>query len=104
MWGKFGQRMDRKDVTEFTDHQDLVNFLDSNHYITRYVSLITEERVEVHSKRQELEIPVNPNLNIFVEAFTTCHARLKLYKALDLLGERVLYFDRFCHFHSTTSG
>lgn len=34
-----------------------------------------------------------PNLNIFVAAFTTCHARLRLYQALDHLEERVLYFD-----------
>jgi hypothetical protein len=31
--------------------------------------------------------------NIFVAAFTTCWARLKLYGVLDSLRERVLYFD-----------
>ena len=36
---------------------------------------------------------MSPNLNIFIACFTTCHARLKLYEALDLLQERVLYFD-----------
>ena len=32
-------------------------------------------------------------MNIFIACFTTCHARLKLYDTLDLLGQRVLYFD-----------
>jgi len=36
---------------------------------------------------------VSPNLNIFVACFTTCWARLGLYEALELLGERVLYYD-----------
>ena len=36
---------------------------------------------------------MSPNLNIFVACFTTCWARLKLYGALQLLGERCLYFD-----------
>ena len=31
--------------------------------------------------------------NIFVAAFTTCHARLKLYESLDTLQKQVLYYD-----------
>ena len=31
--------------------------------------------------------------NIFVAAFTTCHARLKLYESLDTLQEQVLYYE-----------
>jgi len=36
---------------------------------------------------------MSPNLNIFVAAFTTCWARLRLYAALEQLQERVLYYD-----------
>jgi len=49
--------------------------------------------VEVHYQYQDKDIPVSPNLNIFVACFTTCWARLRLYEALELLGERVLYYD-----------
>ena len=35
----------------------------------------------------------SPNLNIFLACFTTCHARLHLYRALDHLGQQVLYSD-----------
>ena len=49
--------------------------------------------VEVHYEYQDEDIPVSPHLNIFVPAFTTCWARLRLYEALELLGERVLYYD-----------
>ena len=31
--------------------------------------------------------------NIFIAIFTTAHARLKLYSALERLQERVLYYD-----------
>ena len=31
--------------------------------------------------------------NIFVAAFTTCHARLKLYESLQNLQQQVLYYD-----------
>lgn len=33
------------------------------------------------------------NTNVFVATFTTCWARLKLYEVLEMLQERVLYFD-----------
>ena len=36
---------------------------------------------------------MSPNLNIFVASYTTSRARDRLYEALQLLGERVLYFD-----------
>ena len=36
---------------------------------------------------------MSPNLNIFVASFTTSWARLHLNKALQLLGERVLYYN-----------
>ena len=31
--------------------------------------------------------------NVFIAAFTTSLTRLKLYDALDFLGDRVLYYD-----------
>jgi len=49
--------------------------------------------VEVLYEHQEEDIPVSPNLNIFVACFTTCWARLRLYAALEELGEHVLYYD-----------
>ena len=57
------------------------------------MSVINEQLVEVHFQYQDKDIPVSPNLNIFVACFTTCWARLHLYETLELLGERVLYYD-----------
>jgi len=59
----------------------------------RHVSIMNDQMVEVFYQYQEEDIPVSPNLNIFVAAFTTCWARLHLYEALEPLGERVLYHD-----------
>ena len=42
--------------------------------------------VEVHYQYQDEDIPVSPNLNIFVACFTTCGARLRLYAALETAG------------------
>ena len=56
-------------------------------------SVVNDHLVEVHYRQQQEDILVSPNFNIFVACFTTCWARLRLYKALELLCECVLYFD-----------
>ena len=57
------------------------------------MSVLTEQRVEVHYKHRLQDDPVSPNLNIFIACFTTCWALLKLSEQLHDLKERVLYFD-----------
>ena len=94
MWGKFGQKPNKTQVREFDDPVAFCEFHESDKYDIRYVSVLTEKRVEIHFKHEFEDDPVSPNLNIFVACFTTCWARLRLYQALDLLlQERVLYFD-----------
>ena len=93
MWGKFGQKPNKTQVKEFDDPVLFHQFHDSDKYDIRYVSVLTEQRVEVHYKHQLQDDPGSPNLNIFIACFTTCHARLKLYEQLSKLKERVLYFD-----------
>ena len=93
MWGKFGQRLNKTQIQTFDDPQAFHRFLETDTLDIRHVSVINDDMVEVHYQHQEEDIPVSPNLNIFVAAFTTCYARLRLYEALELLGERVLYYD-----------
>ena len=93
MWGKFGQRLNKTQIQAFDDPHAFHRFLDTDTLDVRHVSVINDDMVEVHFQNKKEDIRVSPNLNIFVACFTTCHARLKLYDALERLGERVLYFD-----------
>ena len=93
MWGKFGQRLNKTQVETFDEPQSFHHFLDTSTLDVRHVSVINDQLVEVHYQHQEEDIPVSPNLNIFVACFTTCWARLRLYAALEPLGQRVLYYD-----------
>ena len=55
--------------------------------------LCTDDILEaVYTSVQDNVVKGTKN-NIFIAAFTTCHARLKLYESLDALQEQVLYFD-----------
>ena len=55
--------------------------------------LVNDDTVEVHYKNTEEFVEQNNKVNVVVAAFTTAYARLKLYDLLDLLQERVLYYD-----------
>ena len=55
--------------------------------------MVNDEMVEVHYKEKDEFAEQNDKVNIVIAAFTTAYARLKLYDLLDLLQERVLYYD-----------
>ena len=55
--------------------------------------MVNDETVEVHYKENDEFVEQNDKVNIVIAAFTTAYARLKLYDLLDLLQERVLYYD-----------
>ena len=93
MWGKFGQRLNKTQIQTFDDPQAFHRFLKTDTMDVRHVSVVNDQIVEVHYQYQDEDIPVSPNLNIFVACFTTCWARLRLYAALEQLQERVLYYD-----------
>lgn len=94
MWGKFGQKENKTQVKEIDDPQELATFLESDTRDVTYVGLApVGDSVEVHYKMVQEDHTPSPNLNIFVACFTTCYARLHLYDALYVLGERVLYMD-----------
>lgn len=48
--------------------------------------------------------PHDIQTNVFLAAFTTCYARLKLYEVLEQLQERVLYFDTDSIIFKTENG
>ena len=49
--------------------------------------------IELAYKKIEEDAVKGSKTNIFIAAFTTCQARLKLYESLEALGDRVLYYD-----------
>lgn len=92
-WGKFGQRSNLASTTPCTDPVKFFELLRNDSLEILRILPISEYVVEVvHRKRQECE-QILANTNIFIAIFTTAHARIKLYRALDLLQEQVLYFD-----------
>ena len=91
--GKFAQRSNLPKTKEVTEPKDLYTYLDSDRYEVKDAQMINDETVEIQYIDKEGFVEENNKVNIVIAAFTTAYARLKLYDLLDLLQERVLYYD-----------
>ncbi|KAJ8044024.1 hypothetical protein HOLleu_11364 [Holothuria leucospilota] len=96
-WGKFGQREDLV-KTEIVDEPGRLYDLMKSHDETEVkdVRFINEDILEVHKEKENFTY-TNSRVNVVIAAFTTCHARLRLYDVIDRLDVRVLYFDTDTH-------
>ena len=76
-----------------TEPKELFNYLDSDQYEVSEALMVNDETVELQYTFKDEFVEEKDKVNIVIAAFTTAYARLKLYDLLDLLQERVLYYD-----------
>ena len=92
-WGKFGERQNKPKTVCITSPSQLYPYLFSDNFSLKNLRICTEDVMEaVFTEVEENIVPSNKT-NIFIACFTTAWARLKLYEALDVLQEQVLYYD-----------
>ena len=92
-WGKFGERQNKPKTVTITSPAQLYPYLFMHNFSLHNLRICTDDVLEaVFTEVQENVVPSNKT-NIFIASFTTAWARLKLYEALDVLQERVLYYD-----------
>ena len=92
-WGKFEQRPNQTQVTTCTKPSEFFQIIKDDRQVIHRIEIVNDHMIEIFHSFQDDCDPVQTNVNIFVACFTTSYARLKLYNALDILQERVLYFD-----------
>ena len=76
-----------------TEPKELFKYLDSDQYEVSEALMANDETVELQYTNKDEFVEEKGKVNIVIAAFTTTYARLKLYDLLDLLQERVLYYD-----------
>ena len=94
-WGKYGQQGNKSQVEAISSPAKLYELLNDDSRELQTLRVMNDEMIEVVYKRVDEEETVQVNINIFVACFTTCWARLKLYREglSRLQPEQVLYFD-----------
>ena len=93
LWGQFGEHQNKPQTHVITSPHQLFNILDDPVYEISAVRICSEDVMELVTTMAQEKCESSFKANVFIAAFTTSHARLKLYSALDTLKERVLYYD-----------
>ena len=92
-WGKFGENLDKPTIWSVTTPTALFSAVSDPLLHIHQIRVCNDERLEiVYSHIHENQMD-NGKRNIFVAAFTSCWAVLKLYSYLEILNTQVLYFD-----------
>jgi hypothetical protein len=94
-WGKFGQRANLTQTSVIYANEE-AKFFEFVTDVTKVVSnfnIINENTIHLEWCHADGAVKDNVQSNIYIAAFTTCFARLKLYDVLDSLGESVCYYD-----------
>ncbi|CAB4015323.1 DNA polymerase [Paramuricea clavata] len=91
--GKFAQRPNMTKVKIISDPAEYFDLLSSDQINVTDANFINDELIEVHFENVDEFVESDGKTNVVIAAFTTAHARLKLYGVLEQLNRRVLYFD-----------
>ena len=92
-WGKFGEQMTKMKTKQITEPHELIDHLNDTTIEISDIRILSADVIELAYKKIEEDAVKGSKTNIFIAAFTTCQARLKLYESLEALGDRVLYYD-----------
>ena len=92
-WGKFGERPNKLCTVAIRSPSQLYEYLFDPVFDVSTLRLCTEDVLELVYTHTRDNVESITKTNIFVAAFTTCWARLKLYSYLQQLQRQVLYYD-----------
>ena len=87
LWGKFGERQNKPVTHCITQPADLFRILDDSSLFISAIRICSEDVMEIVTTTAEEEYERSFKTNVFVAAFTTSLARLKLYEALHLQNQ-----------------
>ena len=86
-------RLNNSTTVTVQDPSHLFTLIAASALNIRTLRLCTDDILEAVFNSVKKNAVKGTKTNIFVAAFTTCHARLKLYESLDTLQKQVLYYD-----------
>jgi len=92
-WGKLGQRENQPNTSIIKEPSEFFKMLSDPCIIINTITPVNENVVLVNWEYREESYDSLSTVNVCLAAYTTAQARLKLYSYLELLGDKVLYYD-----------
>jgi hypothetical protein len=109
-WGKFGQR-ENMHQKMYVDPQKFFEMYHDSQITILDWDMISDGDDDEQSATMLIQFKMADgfskplkNVNVVLAAFVTAHARLRLYKLLEELQDRVLYFDTDSVFYTSKPG
>ncbi|XP_074653614.1 uncharacterized protein LOC141907771 [Tubulanus polymorphus] len=93
MWGRLGIKPNKTQTKFVSEPFELNDMLLSDDVEVSDVIILNEELLKVQFKNTREFVTPDSKSNVVLAAFTTAHARLKLYSYIEPLDSRVLYMD-----------
>ncbi|XP_056591324.1 uncharacterized protein LOC130431856 isoform X1 [Triplophysa dalaica] len=93
LWGRFSLRENMPNCKLLQSASDFSQFIFGCKYEVKYFMFVSDEVALVQYRHVEGSVYETRDVNVFIGAFTTAHARLELYNLMDRLGDRLLYSD-----------
>ena len=92
-WGKFGQRQNMRQSKIISDAAEFYKLLTNPSRNLSDWHILNDDMVQLEWEYVSDFVPEDLTTNVFLATFTTAHARMRLYSVLELVGERVCYYD-----------
>ena len=91
-YGKFGFNVENQSNTKIIrSHKQLWNIVHGS--FKRATADVINNSVAIGTFHSNDEYTTHQKSNVYIAAYVTAYARLKLYEALEILQDKVLYFD-----------
>ncbi|KAL0151605.1 hypothetical protein M9458_053088 [Cirrhinus mrigala] len=93
LWGRFCLREGLPTTEIVKDPEQFARHIFGTEHEIRYFSFVSDAVAIVQWSYANGKAPPTRDVNVFLGAFTTAHARLELYDVMERLGDRLLYCD-----------
>ena len=80
-------------VETLKDPEQFARYIFGDEYDVTHFLFVSEDVVLIQWRHADGYSGQTRDINVFLGAFTTAHARLELYDLMDKLGNRLLYSD-----------
>ncbi|XP_063994390.1 uncharacterized protein LOC135171709 [Diachasmimorpha longicaudata] len=93
LWGKFGERENLTKKAIIRTHEEFANIMFNPEIEVTGLVPVDNDTLFMSWKHLNEAAEMSTKANVVIAAYTTAHARLKLYSYLEKQQERVLYYD-----------
>ena len=92
-WGRYAMQTNKTQAKFITNAAELNRYFLNKQYLIKDVIFPTDDVAVLYYEDTKVMHWGSNQTNVVLASFVTCQARLKLYMELEILGNRVLYFD-----------